>query len=70
MGITAGGRIGQGQPADLVLFEGRTWSELLSRPQANRIVVRNGRPIERLVPDYRELDDLLVTKDVSTTYGT
>jgi cytosine/creatinine deaminase len=70
MGIAAAGRIGPGQPADLVLFEGRTWSELLSRPQANRIVVRNGRPIERRVPDYRELDDLLATKDVATSHGT
>ncbi len=70
MGIAAGGRIGPGQPADLVLFEGRTWSELLSRPQANRIVVRNGRPIERRVPDYRELDDLLATRDVATSHGT
>jgi cytosine deaminase len=70
MRIAAGGRIGRGQPADLVLFEGRTWSELLSRPQANRIVVRNGRPIERRVPDYRELDDLLATKDVATSHGT
>jgi len=53
------GRIGPGLPADLVLFEGRTWSELLSRPQANRVVLRNGRAIERRLPDYRDLDDLL-----------
>jgi cytosine deaminase len=59
MGLAAGGRIGRGLPADLVLFEGRTWSELLSRPQANRVVLRAGRPIERRLPDYRELDDLL-----------
>jgi cytosine/creatinine deaminase len=55
----AGGRIGPGLPADLVLFEGRTWSELLSRPQATRVVLRNGRAIERRLPDYRELDDLI-----------
>ena len=42
-----------------MLFEGRTWSELLSRPQANRVVLRNGRAIDRRLPDYRELDDLL-----------
>jgi len=59
MGLAASGRIGRGLPADLVLFEGRTWSELLSRPQANRVVIRNGRAIERRLPDYRELDDLL-----------
>jgi len=59
MGIAGSGRIGPGLPADLVLFEGRTWSELLSRPQANRVVLRNGRAIDRRLPDYRELDDLL-----------
>jgi len=58
MGL-AGGHIGPGLPADLVLFEGRTWSELLSRPQANRVVLRGGRAIERRLPDYRELDDLI-----------
>jgi cytosine deaminase len=58
MGLV-GGRVGPGLPADLVLFEGRTWSELLSRPQANRVVLRNGRAIERRLPAYRELDDLL-----------
>jgi cytosine deaminase len=59
MGLTGAGRIGPGLPADLVLFEGRTWSELLSRPQTNRVVLRNGQAIERRLPDYRELDDLL-----------
>jgi cytosine/creatinine deaminase len=61
MGLAGAGRIGPGMPADLVLFEGRTWSELLSRPQANRVVLRNGRAIERRLPDYRDLDDLLRT---------
>jgi cytosine deaminase len=69
MGLAGGGRIGPGLPADLVLFEGRTWSELLSRPQANRIVIRNGRVIEGRAPDYRELDDLLETKGAATSHG-
>ena len=59
MGLAGGGRIGPGLPADLVLFEGRTWSELLSRPEANRVVLRNGRAIDRRRPAYHELDDLL-----------
>jgi cytosine deaminase len=63
MGLTGGGRIGPGLPADLVLFEGRVWSELLSRPQGNRVVLRNGRPIERGLPDYRELDDLVSPRE-------
>ncbi|MBM3220477.1 MAG: cytosine deaminase [Candidatus Rokubacteria bacterium] len=59
MGLADAGRIGAGVPADLVLFEGRTWSELLSRPESNRVVLRNGAAIERRLPDYRELDELL-----------
>src|SRR5207249_2270030 len=59
MGLREAGRIGPGLPADLVLFEGRTWSELLSRPQSNRVVLRNGVAIDRRLPDYRELDDLV-----------
>jgi cytosine deaminase len=59
MGLADPGRIGPGQPADLVLFRGRDLSELLSRPQADRVVLRNGRPVARDLPDYRELDDLV-----------
>ena len=59
MGARDAGRIGAGQPADLVLFRGRDFSELLSRPQADRVVLRHGRPIARRLPDYSELDDLV-----------
>ena len=47
-------------PADLVIFKGRSWTELLSRPEFDRIVVRDGKPIARDIPDYAELDDLMV----------
>jgi cytosine deaminase len=63
MGLAGAGRIASGLPADLVLFEGRTWSEVLSRPQANRVVLRNGAPIDRRLPDYRELDDVVGGRD-------
>ncbi len=53
------GRTTQGAPADLVLFRARGWSELLSRPQSGRVVLRSGRPIDRTLPDYRELDEQL-----------
>ncbi|MDR7030525.1 cytosine deaminase [Rhizobium rosettiformans] len=53
------GRIAVGGRADLVLFSARRWSEFLSRPQADRIVMRNGMGIDRSLPDYRELDPLL-----------
>ena len=47
-----------GAPADLVITRARNWSELFSRPQADRIVLRTGRQIDRTLPDYAELDDL------------
>ncbi len=53
------GRIGLGLPADLILFKGRNFSELLSRPQHDRIVLRYGQPIDTTLPDYSELDDLV-----------
>jgi cytosine deaminase len=34
----------------------------MSRPQADRIVVRAGRAIDTTLPDYRELDDLMRTQ--------
>ncbi|MGA7933544.1 MAG: cytosine deaminase [Kovacikia sp.] len=58
MGLPTVGRIGVGLPADLVLFRGRRYSELLSRPQSDRIVLRQGREIDTTLPDYSDLDDL------------
>lgn len=54
------GRIKAGAPADLILFSARRWSEFLSRPQADRIVMRNGMGIDRRLPDYRDLDPILM----------
>ncbi len=59
MGLAEFGMISAGGPADLVLFRGRTWTELLSRPQSDRTVIRNGRVIDRQIPDYADLDDLM-----------
>jgi cytosine deaminase len=53
------GTIAPGRGADLVLFRARTWTELLARPQFDRTVVRAGKPIDRRLPDYRELDSLM-----------
>ena len=60
MGLPEAGRIGVGLPADLVLFKARTFNELMSRPQCDRVVLRNGRAIDTTLPDYAELDDLVV----------
>ncbi len=56
------GVIAAGGPADLVLFRARTFTELLARPQADRTVLRAGEAIDRTLPDYRELDDIMVRK--------
>jgi cytosine deaminase len=50
-----------GAPADLVITRARVWSELFSRPQSDRIVLRAGRAIDRTLPDYSELDHLMRT---------
>ena len=50
------GRMAAGAPAGLVLTRARTMNELLSRPQADRVVLCAGRPVDRTPPDYRELD--------------
>lgn len=59
MGIAGAGRLEAGGAADFVIFRGRSWTELLSRPESDRIVVRGGRPTEAQLPDYAELDDLM-----------
>ncbi|MHC0054608.1 cytosine deaminase [Actibacterium sp. D379-3] len=48
-----------GAPADLVICKARSWTELFARPQSDRIVLRAGRAIDRTLPDYSELDDLM-----------
>jgi cytosine deaminase len=53
------GAIRAGAPADLVLFRARTFTELLSRPQMDRTVLRQGKAIDTEPPDYRELDQIL-----------
>lgn len=58
MGAEAG-LLAPGRPADLSLFAARGLNELLSRPQADRLVLRAGRAVEATPPDYAELDDLM-----------
>jgi cytosine deaminase len=50
-----------GAHADLVITRARSWTELLARPQSDRIVLRAGRAIDRSLPDYAELDPLMRT---------
>ncbi len=57
-GFAGRGVIGAGLAADLVVFRGRSWTELLARPQSDRTVIRGGRAIDTTLPDYRDLDRL------------
>jgi len=59
MGLPNLGKIAVGLPADLILFKARNFSELLSRSQRERTVMRQGKEIDTTLPDYCELDDLL-----------
>jgi cytosine deaminase len=56
MDLPGQGLLGQGVTADIVIFSARTFNELLSRPQSDRIVLRQGQPIDTTPPDYRLLD--------------
>ncbi|TPI64748.1 cytosine deaminase [Mesorhizobium sp. B3-1-3] len=60
MRLDGAGVLAAGGSADFIVFKGRSWTELLSRPESDRIVVREGRAIERQLPDYAELDELMV----------
>jgi cytosine deaminase len=59
MGLVDAGTLKAGVAADLVVFKGRSWTELLSRPESDRTVIRDGLAIERVIPDYSELDDVV-----------
>jgi cytosine deaminase len=61
MGLKDQAILAAGKSADMILFRARSMSELLSRPQSDRVVLRRGRPLAQSVPDYRELDDLLLS---------
>ncbi len=54
------GKIGMGVNADLVIFKARYFSELFSRPQSDRQVMREGQLIDTTLPDYVQLDDLIL----------
>ena len=56
MGLEDLGQLGVNTPANLIIFNARYFSELLSRPQNDRQVIRNGRLISTSLPDYRHLN--------------
>ncbi len=52
MGLPNFGRIAVGLPANLIIFNSRYFSELLSRPQNDRQVIRDGKIIDATLPQY------------------
>jgi cytosine deaminase len=56
MGLNQTGFLRAGGVADFVIFPARRYSELLSRPHSDRIVIRDGRVSDAAVPDYAGLD--------------
>jgi len=48
-----------GMAANFQIFSGRSFSELLARRQGDRLVIRNGAPIDTTLPDYRDLDRII-----------
>ena len=61
MGIDRG-LLATGAPADLLVLKARSYSEMLSRAQFDRTVLRDGRAIDTTLPDYRLLDDLMAPR--------
>ena len=56
------GSLDIGAAADMILFpDARSASELFSRPQQSRVVLRKGRIQRSSLPSYRVLDDLVST---------
>jgi cytosine/creatinine deaminase len=53
------GRLRVGSPARLILFAARSLNEFMCRPQADRIIINNGRRVTDRVPDYAELDPIM-----------
>jgi len=59
IGEPSAGWIAPGAAARLILFSARTLNELMCRPQADRIVLHDGRRIAEPLPDYAELDSVM-----------
>jgi cytosine deaminase len=57
MGLNVG-VLREGARADMILTRARDFTELLARPQSDRIVVRDGQASSARPPDYAELDAL------------
>jgi cytosine/creatinine deaminase len=53
------GRLVEKGSADLIVLSARSLNEVMCRPQADRIVIRDGGCVTEALPDYAELDAVL-----------
>jgi cytosine deaminase len=51
------GRLVPGAPAHFIIFNARSINEIVSRPQSDRIVIRDGERLRAAAPEYSELWD-------------
>ncbi len=51
-------RLAVGEPADMILTQARDFTELFSRPQSDRVVVRDGAALDATTPHHAALDAL------------
>ncbi|CAN1563042.1 SsnA Cytosine deaminase and related metal-dependent hydrolases [Rhabdaerophilaceae bacterium] len=58
MGLPSHGRLILGESANMVVFSARTLNEWLCRPQADRLVLIEGKASQTTMPDFAELDSL------------
>jgi cytosine/creatinine deaminase len=57
MGLALG-HLRPGGPADMILTQARDFTELMARPQSDRVVLRKGEASNATPPSYAELDAL------------
>lgn len=55
VGVPDQGQLTAGGSADLIVLDARSWTELFARPQSDRVVIREGRPISTAAPSYERL---------------
>ena len=66
MGIDHGA-LRAGGPARFIVFNARSLNEIVSRPHADRIVVKDGKRLRLDLPDYDELDFVAAAKPFPRT---
>ncbi|MEL6693558.1 MAG: amidohydrolase family protein [Pseudomonadota bacterium] len=72
LGLSDGEGVAVGSPANFILFEGRSFSEIFARPGAPRQLIQEGRPVSFDLPSFSELDRFknAAASRISETIGT